>query len=582
MSTVATGRRLALALVAIFLVIAAFGIRLVDLQLVRADELVEESESTKTVDEVIPGVRGRIVDTNGSVLADSVERYDIKASPLRAAPVTRVDDEGNETEYSVMELIQQVAAILDADEGELWALMTENPESDFVYLARGVRLEEFNAIRELGIWWIGNDPVPARTYPNGSVAGNLVGFVNADGPLAGAEWSYDSCLDASNGLSSYRRSSGGTRLPGSTVVETEAVDGADVRLTIDTDLQWFAQQTAATFGAEVGAESVNIMVVRVSDGHIKAAADWPVVDPNDRNTVAPEFFGARAFSYLYEPGSTIKTLSTAVLLDRGLIDVSTGIMVPGRYTEGLPAGYQITDAWIHGDVPMTATGVLANSSNIGTVMLGERMSAADRLEYFRAFGFGDRTAVEFSGEEYGVFQTDTVTERTMQFGQGFSVTSAQVASAYQAIGNGGVRMPLTLVEGCAWPDGEVTHQPDGEGVRVVSEYAAHTTVAMLEQVVTQTYNSAQLSIPGYRVAAKTGTAEVAGPNGYGDDRVTSIAGLIPADDPEFAIVVTVVKPDTMRSSAAVAPTFTAIAKQVIKAFRITPSSEPAPQLALDW
>ena len=160
--------------------------------------------------------------------------------------------------------------------------------------------------------------------------------------------------------------------------------------------------------------------------------------------------------------------------------------------------------------------------------------------------------------------------------------AAQLASAYQTLGNGGVRMPLTLVSGCEWADGTVTQQPSGTGSRVVSEAAARTTVEMMEPMVSQGPLKNVLTIPGYRVAAKTGTAEVAENGRYTSDRVISVAGLVPADNPQYAVVVTFVKPDTMKTSAAAAPAFNAIMKQVIKTFRITPSTEPAPALPLTW
>jgi cell division protein FtsI (penicillin-binding protein 3) len=170
----------------------------------------------------------------------------------------------------------------------------------------------------------------------------------------------------------------------------------------------------------------------------------------------------------------------------------------------------------------------------------------------------------------------------VQFGQGMTTTSVQMANAYQTIGNGGVHMPATLVEGCQWPDGTVTEVPTNQGTRAVSEAAADQTVAMMENVVTQGGLTAELTIPGYRVAAKTGTAEVADGNGYGSDRIISIAGLVPAEAPQYAIVVSFAKPVTMKTSGAVSTTFKKITTQVIKSFRIAPSDEPSPKIPVTW
>ena len=168
------------------------------------------------------------------------------------------------------------------------------------------------------------------------------------------------------------------------------------------------------------------------------------------------------------------------------------------------------------------------------------------------------------------------------FGQGITATSAQMASLYQTLGNGGVRMPLTLVAGCEAPDGTWTDVPVPTGERVVSEYAADTTLQMMETVASQSHLRNVLSIPGYRIAAKTGTGEVAENGRYGSERIVSLAAVFPADNPQYAIVVTLGKPDTMKTSAAAAPVLNAIMEQVIKTFRITPSTEAAPDLPLTW
>jgi cell division protein FtsI (penicillin-binding protein 3) len=230
--------------------------------------------------------------------------------------------------------------------------------------------------------------------------------------------------------------------------------------------------------------------------------------------------------------------------------------------------------------------VLVQSSNIGTAILSKRLSSEKRRAYLEAFGFNQKTAVHFSGESGGTVlpanETDAITDVARQFGQGMTATSAQVAALYQTIGNNGVRMPLTLVDGCEWPDGTWTDKPSTQGTRVVSEYAADTTVQMMEMTAQLSGIRDVIKIPGYRVAAKTGTAEVAENGRYGDQRIVSVAGLIPAGDPQYALVVTFVKPDTMTTSAAAAPAFNAIMKQVIKTFRITPQPDGAPSLPTNW
>lgn len=583
-----TAQRLALTLFAVFALVGIFVVKLVDIQVVRAAELTAAAEARRSMSLTVWGARGEIVDANGTVLADSVDRFDITASPRNVGDTTEVTLDGERMVVPTTEAIARVAEITGAPAADLHAALTTDPESDFTYLVQAVTLETFTAVFDLDIGWVYSELRPSRTYPRGAIAGNLVGFLGTDGPLAGTELQEDSCLAPTQGESRFERSADGVRLPGSLVVEKEPTNGGTVHLTIDADLQWFAQQKLAEQGAAVGADWGTAMVVRVDTGEIVVAADWPSIDPNDLNSVSAENSGARSFTAPFEPGSIMKPVAFAALLDRGLIMPDTQLTVSGNYTNGLPPGENITDVFAHGNLRWTATGILMNSSNIGTVMLSERLTPEERYEAFRAFGFGEPTEAGFLGEDGGTVytadetQADTVTLATQMFGQGITATSAQMASLYQTLGNGGVRMPLTLVAGCESPDGTWTDVPVPTGERVVSEYAADTTLQMMETVASQGGLRNVISVPGYRIAAKTGTGEVAENGQYGSERIVSLAGVFPADRPEYAIVVTFGKPDTMKSSAAAAPVFNAIMEQVVKTFRITPSTEAAPNLPLTW
>lgn len=584
-----TRRRLAAWMLVLAIVLSAFVVRLVDIQVVRAEQLSQESEARRSIPITIHGARGDIVDARDVVLADSVYRYDITVSPRFVRDYPRTDETtGAKVTRTVAESLAALAPIVGGDAAamlvDIQSQLAVDPEDDHAYLARGVTPEAFEQVRELGIPWVYWERIPARTYPNGQIAGNLVGFLGTDGPQTGLEYRLNDCLQATDGSATYERGADGVRLPGTTVVAQDAVDGGTLHLTIDSDVQWFAQQAIGEQATAIGADWATAMVVRVSDGAIVAAADWPTVDPNDVNGTDVLNLGSRIFSSPYEPGSTMKSLTFAALLDAGLISPTEQVLVPGRYPT-IP-GYSITDAWAHDTLRYTAAGILSNSSNIGTSMLSERLSAQQRHDYLAAFGMGTQTAVDFLGEESGSLQDPTTIDAhsvyTQMFGQGVTVTSAQVASAYQTLANGGVHVPLTLVTGCSHADGTVTHLPPLESQRAVSEQAANTTIEMLETVVTDGALSRQLSIPGYRVAAKTGTGEVAENGEYGSERIVSVAGLAPADDPQFVVVVTYGKPDTMKTSAAAAPTFRSIMTQVLKTFRVPPSTVPAPSIPLTW
>ena len=580
-------RRLALTIVAVFAVVVVFSVRLIDIQVVHAEKM--SSIAGGNFREAITwGTRGSIVDANGTVLASSVDRFNITAAPDLVDPAgfqrkVEVDGKTQRVDVSFQQAVSEIAEVTGADPAQLTTALTADPTSKFVYLVKAVKLDTFQKVLDLKIPWVYSEPQPARSYPNGAIGGNLIGLMGTDGALSGTELKWNDCLASSNGTTSYAVSQDGVRMPGSEVVETPAVDGGTVHLTIHSDLQWFAQQAIAEQGAAIGARWATAMVVEVKTGKIVAAADWPTVDPNDVNSAKAEDSGARSFTAPYEPGSLIKTATVAGLLDAGLLNAGTPFTVPSEYRIGNDV---VHDSWAHGTLRYTTAGILVNSSNIGIGQMTELQPNADRIENLKAFGFGSPTGADFLGEEdgrvRGLDTTDPVTSVTQQFGQGMTATSAQVMSLYQTIGNHGVRIPLTLVEGCESPDGTYTPAATPEGTRVVSEYAADTTVNILENVVTNYHLGPTLAVPGYRIAAKSGTAEVAKNGRYTSDRIVSVAGVFPADDPQYAIDVTFAFPTTIKSSRAAAPTFNALAKQVIKTFRIPPSTEPAPSIPLTW
>lgn len=579
-----TRRRLAIAVLLTFAIVAVFVVRLVDIQVVRAAEFNAASLDKRGIELTEVAPRGSIIDYSGEILADSVTRYDITASPRYAKPFTRTSEDGASIEVPVQQAIDEIAAASGAQATDMLAALAKDPTSDFAYLVKEVDTATFRAITALSIPWVYSQAVPHRTYPAGSVAGNLVGFVGTDGPQNGLEFTENSCLASpQTGSSTYERGADGVRIPGSTVTTKEAIPGGTLQLSIDVDLQWFTQQAIAEQAIAIGAESAMAGVVRVSDGHVMALADYPSVDPNNVSATKTDFFGSRAFSYMFEPGSIMKGITASMLIDQGVASPTTQATVPGVwYTSD---GARIRDSTSHGDMRWTLTGILEQSSNVGMSLLGTKLPASTRYDYLRSYGFGEATPIHFQGEASGLLAKNWNTQQNYDttYGQGVSVTFAQMLSAYQGLANGGLRLPLTLVESCTAADGTVTETPELNGTQVVSQAAAKTTVNMLESVVTGGWLSSQLSIPGYRIAAKTGTAQVASPTGgYGNDYIVSVSGIAPADNPEYVVIVTYVKPDIMKTSAAAAPTFTKIMSQVLKTYRVPPSTKAAPGYPTTW
>ena len=574
-----SSRRMGVALLVIFLMAGLLVSRLVDVQVVRAAELQEQSAEIRTTSEVIWASRGSIVDSFGNDLATDVDRYDVSADPRKVGDFRR-DGEM----VTVMAAMAEIALITGANADELLYAVNSNPEAHFTYLVKSVSPEDRQALRELRNPWLQMDLVRERTYPFGPVTANLTGMLGTDEPLAGVERKYDSCLRAINGTATYQKGADGIRLPGTTQLVEEPIHGGDVRLTIDSDLQWYVLQTLAEHGSNLGAQYGSAMVVRVEDGHVLAAADWPTFDPNDFSESPVEFMGARAFSSPYEPGSIMKSVGIAMLIDGGYTYSEDKIVAPGFY-EVYPGRY-IKNFLVADDRQLTTAGVLHTSSNTGISVLADRMPKAEATRYLRNFGFGEVTGIDFLGESSGqvlpVDQVDVVTRYNQFFGQGISVTAAQMASSYQTLANDGVRVPLRLVDGCLTNDGEFVPEPVAEPVQVVSASAAQQTVRMMETIVAQGPLRNTLEVPGYRVAAKTGTAEIATSTGYGDDRVISLAGMAPAENPEYVVLVSFYKPQTSRVSTAAAPAFHEILSHVLKHYRVAPSTEPAILPPLTW
>ncbi|WP_341952024.1 penicillin-binding protein 2 [Salinibacterium sp. TMP30] len=572
-----TRARVAFVVFTVLALTAVFVVRLIDLQVVQADALTAEADTKRTLTRVTHGTRGDIVDTRGAVLADSVERFDIIISP-------RVTLLRKDASVVVLEDLTKITAVIGGDPTALLTMILENPESDFEYLAQGITLEQYQAVAKLDIAWLYYELRPERSYPNGEIAGNLVGFIGTDGPQAGLELTHDECLASQDGEASYARGEDGVALPGSSVDILQQKDGGTLKLTIDRDLQFYVQQRMAQTAEALGATWATGVVMRVSDGHLLAVSDWPTVDPNNVNLSDVSDLGSRAFSTPYEPGSTVKALTAASLIDSGSANQRTQVVSPYAL-ELANGGGVISDSFYHEDQRLTLAGALVESSNTAIAQYTDLLKASARHDYLQAFGLGEKTGIDFNGESsgklYEASEWDARTNYAVQFGQGLSTTSIQMASAYQALGNDGVRLPATLVEGCYWPDGSVTDTPSTEGTRVVSKEASEQTLQMMEMVYSSSGSAPNLQIPGYRVAVKSGTAQVAEDGGYGRKVVISYAGIAPADNPEYVVIATAGIPDSIYSGA-IASTFRDIMAQTLTTYRVSPSGSSGPDLPLRW
>src|SRR5215218_2262403 len=383
-------RRILLSAVVLLALVGVFIVRLIDIQVVRAAELSEQANDVRSRPMTVFGTRGEIVDANGNVLADSVMRYDIVLSPKQAAkavverevPDPEHEGQTTETEVPLAQLAAELGAVValtgDQVQGIITSELAEDPEADYAYVAKLVDTETYEAVKALEIPWVYADDHPSRRYPNGAVAGNLIGWVDEDGNAgAGLELGEDECLASENGeVTSLRSLKDWVEIPGTEVVHKQAHDGGTLQLTIDSDLQWAVQRIAEAQVQATGAQWATVTVMEAKTGRLLAVADVPTVDPNDPASTAEDDRGSRSFTAPFEPGSTFKALTAASVIDAGKADPLSQIVAPYRY---LPAnGANINDSSGHDDERLTLTGVLIESSNTGMSKFGELMSDRER------------------------------------------------------------------------------------------------------------------------------------------------------------------------------------------------------------
>lgn len=577
-------RRTVVALAVILSILAAFIVRLVDIQVVNADEHVNESLNYLSGGQKIAGQRGTIVDADGTVLAESVTVYDANMDPK--AMKTVEDNDKNPPKIPWVEASTKIAEImgLDADafRANIEKTLTETPDSRWYQLTQGLSTEQYAELRALKLAYLHFDERETRVYPNGAVAANLVGYLNGAGDAqTGVEQMAQKCLAPTDGEVSYRSGEGGVVIPGSERT-VPAVDGGTVQLTINSDLNWYLQQMIAEEAQIQGAQGGTVTVVEVKTGKIRAAAEWPTYDPNDLDATDPNSWTSKLFTYSFEPGSTFKAITAAAVMENASV-TPTSPTVSASSRESFPNGAVINDAFSHPTYNYTLAGALIDSSNVALSKFGTMVSPDVRYDYLQRFGVGTPT-IGFPDESVGMVHPtsdwDNQSLYTTTFGQYFTVTAPQVAGAYQAIANGGEKIDLSLIESCTDADGTVHESPAPEHEQIIQQSTASDLMRMLENVAVQGGNAERIEVPGYRITSKTGTAQIPDGNGGYKSGVyyTSMVGVAPVDDPQYVVMVTLDQPTRVTSSAATATAFQKAMTQVLKTYRVQPSTVPMDDL----
>src|SRR4051794_13932469 len=521
----------------------------------------------------IEAVRGKITDHNGQVLAYSVDAERVVADPAAVTDPTRT--------------ALALTTLLDVPVADLVEKLSR--DGRYVVLADQVATDVTDQIRALPLatrTGLAYEDDPVRLYPAGAVGGQVVGFVGRDGDgLAGIEQTYEDVLAGTDGEKRVEVDGSGNQIPSGIDESTSATDGGTVQLTLDEDLQFVVQQRLDAACAGGDTTSASAVVLDVHTGEVAAMAGCPGYDPGHYNETDPDLLGNPVVSDVYEPGSVMKAVTAAAAIEEGKATKDTVLDVPGHIQAG---DVVVTDAHDHAPIGFTVTGILAKSSNVGAIMLAREVGDRALERYMRAFGIGSKTGIELPGESAGILQAsaDWTASRAanVPIGQGISVTTLQMASVYQTLANGGVRIPPRIVSSVAAADGTVTEAPRPEGTRVVSKSTADAMTYMLEAVGGPRGAAPLGGVDGFRVVGKTGTAQRANPECgcyTGGGYFTTFVGYAPADDPQYVVAVDLERPTSSAEGGQVAaPVFSDVMRYALTAGGVVPSGAPRPDFTL--
>ena len=545
--------------------------------------------------QVLPAVRGQILDINGNVMARSVQRYNLTADQTAVATFKRYNEDRTEKiEVTPSQLVYEMTDILKSvDPGITDEFIKSKLDgtSKYSVIKTDVSPEIFHKIDDLGAPFIYGEAFSQRLYPNGSVGGSVVGKYNiVDEPdgngmggtvtrnfSVGIERVFEKELAGTPGERTYEISADGVRIPVAKEEQRLAVDGKDVRLTINRDIQYFAQQVVRARAEELKAEWCTAIVMDVRDGSLLALADSSTMDPGAKTIEDATDMTPRAISQSVEPGSTEKMLTSSALIEQGLTTPTSVYDVPATLTID---GQTFKDAFEHPAQRRTFSGIITDSMNTGTVLVGQKLTKEERYNWLKKYGVGEFTGIELTGEQQGLISDwrdwDGRQQYTVLFGQGVAQTPLQTALIFQALGNKGVRLKPRIVDAIIDADGTEHKRPVEAGVRMVSEETAASCRVLMENVVDQGH-ARTAKVTGYRVGGKTGTAEAPSEKGGYDGNTTSFVGLAPIEDPRFLVAVTMQRPEGSVGTNGTTEEFSKIMEKTLHTYNV-PRSTGEPEI----
>jgi cell division protein FtsI (penicillin-binding protein 3) len=521
------------------------------LQGVQGAQLASEAISQQTETVTVPGLRGSLLDRRGNELAASEDAVTIFATPYQVKDPPQA--------------AAKLAPILELSKAEVLESLTA--ESGFSYVAHKVSLEAAGKVERLKLEGIGELPDSRRTYPQGEMAGQVIGAVGSENQgLTGLESGEESALKGSDGERRIVKDALGDPIRLETV--KEASDGEDIQLTLDPLIQEKTERVLAEVGETYAPKGATAIVMDPRSSQVLAMANWPPVDPNDLSSASSEDLINKATGFTYEPGSTFKAFTVSAALQEKLVTPTSSFVLPPSIQV---ADRTIEDAEARPTETMSVAEILAHSSNVGAVTIGLEIGAEKFSRWIDRFGFGRPTGVQFPAEEQGIVpRLDEYSGSTMgnlPIGQGLAVTPMQMMAGYAAIADGGILKRPQLIE-------RIGDHTIGEpkGHRVIDAGVAAQVREMLEGVLAAGGTASEVSVPGYKLAGKTGTAQVAENGTYSETKfVASFIGFAPAQDPKLLAAVIVDQPQgDIYGGSVAAPAFGKIAAFALPYLGIAP------------
>lgn len=573
--------------IAVLFVFSIFAAQLLRIQGFDSSAVAAQALEQRTEKVVIPALRGKITSSDGVVLASSRARETVVADPTAVCTYKQKSTKTCDPATSGVAVdlaAKALSPLLGRSVDELRPRL--GGSGRYQVLDRKVSPLTWRKVADLGIPGIYRDSaeaVPERVYPQGPNSASLVGFVTNDGAAGGGlESMMDKALKGTAGYSVFEKAPDGSKIPGGRQGGKAADDGQDVTLTVNSNIQWYAQNALAQQMAKMGAQSGTAVVMNAKTSKVLALASYPTFDPNDIASAKGSLVN-KALNDVFEPGSTAKVMTVAAALEEKTVTPGQPVIIPNRM-QRFDANFK--DSHDHPTLYRTVSGTLAESSNIGTILIGETLASKKLEEYYRKFGLGSKSGMGYPGESAGLLASASTwngTQRsTVMFGQGLSVTAIQAASVYQTIANGGVRMTPSLVEGTTAENGTFTKVEPKPGTRVVSQDTAAKVNAMLEGVVSKEGTAPQAQIPGYRVAGKTGTADFYDARlGRYSGKTASFIGYAPADDPELVVAVILQRPSaSIYGGTVAAPVFHDVMTYALQELKVPPTGTSAAPITL--